>query len=183
MSHAPADIITFWFHEVGAARWFDQDPALDALIGERFLALHEQAASGALNDWQATPEGMLGLMLLLDQFPRRLFRGTSRAFDTETQAVDLARTAIVKRYDEKIAAEYKLLFYLPFLNSESEGNQRLALFYIRERVKENRWLDLAEERFETVQRFGRFPDRNPILGREPTADETAFVARRASGQA
>jgi len=121
-------------------------------------------------------------MLLLDQFPRRMFRGTSKAFETDDLALDLARQAIIGHFDDRIDKQYKLLFYLPFLNSENMGDQRLALFYIRERAKENDWLSLAENNFEIVQRFGRFPQRNPILGREPTPEEAAFLQRaQASG--
>jgi len=183
MNTKPEDILNFWFYEVGRDRWFAEDRVLDALIKERFLSLHEQAASGALKVWEETPEGMLALMLLLDQFPRRMFRGTSRAFETDEIAQDLAREAVIKHFDDRIDKNYKMLFYLPFLNSESEGNQRLALFYIRERVKETEWLSLAEQHLDIVQRFGRFPQRNPILGRDPTPEEVEFLKRNSVGSA
>jgi uncharacterized protein (DUF924 family) len=175
--------LNFWFYEVGSARWFEEDRALDATVRERFLALHEQALAGELKAWEETPEGMLALMLLFDQFPRRMFRGTSRAFETDELAIELARDAIIKHYDDRIDKNYKLLFYLPFLNSESVGDQRLALFYIRERVKENQWLSMAEQHLEIVQRFGRFPQRNPILGRDPTPEEAEFLKQNAYGTA
>lgn len=175
MNIRPEDILNFWFYEVGQDRWFSDDAVLDNTVRERFLALHEQAAQDALPAWKSTPEGMLALMLLLDQFPRRMFRGTSRAFETDDLALDLAREAIIHHFDDRIDKTYKLLFYLPFLNSEDESNQRLALFYIRERAKEEKWLSLAEQNFELVQRFGRFPQRNPILGRPTTPEEEAFL--------
>lgn len=177
MTIVPEDILNFWFYEVGRDKWFTEDRVLDGTIRDRFLTLHEQAAAGALKAWEDTPEGMLALMLLLDQFPRRMFRGTSRAFETDDMAQELAREAVIRHYDDRIDKDYKMLFYLPFLNSESEGNQRLALFYIRERVKENDWLSLAERHLEIVQRFGRFPQRNPILGRDPTPEEIEFLKR------
>ena len=123
---------------------------------------------------------MLALLLLLDEFPRRMFRGTSRAFETDDQALELARTAIIKHFDDRIDKQFKLFFYLPFLNSESMGDQRLALFYIRERTKESEWLDRAEQHFYTIQRFGRFPDRSPVLGREMTPEEAEFLKQSAS---
>jgi uncharacterized protein (DUF924 family) len=92
-------------------------------------------------------------------------------------ALELARSAIIKHFDDRIDKQYKMLFYLPFLNSENVGDQRLALFYIRERAKDNEWLTLAEKNHEIVQRFGRFPQRNPILGREPTPEEASFLER------
>ncbi|MDE1900776.1 MAG: DUF924 domain-containing protein [Alphaproteobacteria bacterium] len=171
------DILNFWIYEVGQNRWFSSDPALDAEIARRFSGLYEQAVSGQLKAWEETPEGMLGLMLLLDQFPRRMFRGTPRAFAADDMALELARDAIIKHFDDRIDKQYKLLFYLPFLNSESMGDQKLALFYIRERARETDWLSLAENNYEIVHRFGRFPQRNHILGRQPTPDEIAFLER------
>jgi uncharacterized protein (DUF924 family) len=181
MSATQEDILNFWIYVVGRERWFKEDFALDQTISERFLPAYEQAAKGELKSWEDTPEGMLALMLLLDQFPRRMFRGTSRAFETDELALDLARDAIIKHFDDRIDKQYKLLFYLPFLNSESLGDQRLALFYIRERTRENDWLTLAEKNFNIVERFGRFPQRNPILGRDPTPDEDAFLQKTGGG--
>jgi uncharacterized protein (DUF924 family) len=171
----PEDILNFWFYEVSRERWFANDESLDADIRERFESFYEQAVAGELKAWENTPEGVLALLLLLDQFPRRMFRGTSRAFSADELAVDLARNAIIKHFDDRIDKQYKLLFYLPFLNSENMGDQRLALFYIRERTKDSDWLTMAERNYEIVQRFGRFPQRNPILGREPTPEEHAFL--------
>jgi uncharacterized protein (DUF924 family) len=177
----PEDILDFWFYEVSRERWFADDRALDADIKERFEKLYEQAANGGLKAWEDTPGGMLALMLLLDHFPRRMYRGTARAFATDEMALDLAREAIIKHFDDRIDRQFKMLFYLPFLNSESMGDQRLALFFIRERTKEIEWLSLAEQNFETVQRFGRFPQRNPILGREPTPEEMEYLSKASVG--
>jgi uncharacterized protein (DUF924 family) len=179
MSTSPEDILNFWIYVVGRDRWFKDDRALDATICERFLSTYEDAAAGKFKSWEENPEGMLALMLLLDQFPRRMFRGTPRAYETDEMALDLSRNAIIKHFDDRIDRQYKLFFYLPFLNSESLGDQRLALFYIRERTKENDWLSIAERSFDTVQRFGRFPQRNPVLGREPTPEESTFLQKYA----
>jgi len=183
MAIAPSDILNFWFYEVGRDRWFAEDRTLDATVRERFLTLHDEAKAGNLKEWKATPEGMLALMLLFDQFPRRMFRGTSRAFETDELAIDLAREAIIHHFDDRIDKQYKILFYLPFLNSEDMGDQRLALFYIRERAKEEKLLNIAEKNFEVVQRFGRFPQRNPILGRKPTPEEAEFLKCAPAGNA
>lgn len=183
MTTKPEDILNFWFYEVGRDRWFVEDRALDTLVRDRFLKLYEQAVGGELKSWEDNPEGMLALMLLLDQFPRRMFRGTARAFETDEIAQELAREAVIKHYDDRIDKNYKMLFYLPFLNSESEGNQRLSLFYIRERVKETEWLSLAEQHLDIVQRFGRFPQRNPVLGRAPTPEEVEFLKRNSEASA
>ena len=175
MSSSPEDILNFWFHEVGRERWFAEDAQLDAEMCARFSVVQDKAAREELPSWKRTPEGMLSLVLLLDEFPRRMYRGTPRAFSTDGLALELARNAIVHHFDDRIDKSYKLIFYLPFLNSESIGDQRLALFYIRERTKEDTWLSMAERNFNVVERFGRFPQRNPILGRDPTPEEAEFL--------
>ncbi len=180
MFKEPEVVLNFWFVEVGHDRWFDKDPALDATMCERFLPVYEKAAAGQLAFWQETPEGMLALLLLLNEFPRRMFRGTSRAYETDADALELARTAIIRHFDDRIDRQFKLFFYLPFVNSESIGDQRLALYYIRERVKEDQWLSVAEKHMDIVSRFGRFPQRNPILGREPTPEEVEFLKKAMS---
>jgi len=177
MRIAPDDILNFWVYEVGRERWFSQDPGLDRIIRERFLPAYEAGVAGELAHWEETPEGMLALMLLFDQFPRRMFRDTPKAFETDELAIDLARKAIIKHFDDRIDRLFKLILYLPFLNSESLSNQRLALFYIRERIKENDLLSLAEQHYEIVERFGRFPHRNPALGRDPTPEEIEFLTK------
>ncbi|MDD3030446.1 MAG: DUF924 family protein [Alphaproteobacteria bacterium] len=161
----PEDILNFWFYEVERAAWFSCEAGLDARITERFLEDYECASRGEYKEWEQTPEGMLALLLLLDEFPRRMFRGTARAFELSDTAVNLAREGIVKHFDDRIDAQYKMLFYMPFLNSENLGDQRLALFYIRERAKDAAWLELAEKNYATVRRFGRFPERDAFLGR------------------
>jgi uncharacterized protein (DUF924 family) len=171
------DILNFWFYEVGRDRWFAEDAVLDNEIRTRFQPPYELAVEGKLQAWENTPEGTLALLLLLDQFPRRMFRGTSRAFETDETAVEIARSAIIKHFDDRIDKQYKLMFYLPFLNSENVGDQHLALFYIRERTRDSDWLTMAEKNCEIVQSFGRFPQRNPVLGREPTPAEAVFLTR------
>ena len=175
MSEKPADILNFWFYEVGRDRWFAEDAALDTTMRERFAGIQTKAVREELGDWKKTPEGMLALILLLDEFPRRMYRGTPKAFECDDLALELAREAIVHHFDDRIDKTFKLIFYLPFLNSENMGDQRLALFYIRERTKEDAWLSLAERNYSTVERFGRFPHRNPILGRQPTPEEAEFL--------
>jgi len=165
------DILNYWFYEVGRDKWFANEEELDSQIRERFLQDYEKAVRGELKKWEETPEGTLALLLLLDEFPRRMFRNTARAYETNEVAIELARDGIIRHFDDRIDKQYKLLFYLPFLNSENIGDQRLALFYIRERVKDNDWLAQAEKNHETVLRYGRFPQRDAILGRHPDLEE------------
>jgi uncharacterized protein (DUF924 family) len=177
MAVTPEDILDFWLGEVGSDHWFKDDASFDAMMCAHFLDVQGKAARDELPNWQKTPEGMLALILLLQEFPRRMFRGTPRAFATDDMALELAREAIVRHFDDRIDKTYKLIFYLPYTNSENMGDQRLALFYIRERAKEDEWLTMAERNFNIVDCFGRFPDRNPILGRESTPAEAKFLSR------
>ncbi len=163
---SPEDILNFWFYEVGRDRWAEEGDPLDSLIRERYLSQHEQAVRGEFKKWEGTPEGMLALLLLLDEFPRHMFRGTARAYDNGEQTLDLARRAIIDHFDDRIDRQYKLIFYLPYLYSENLANQRLALFYIRERVKDSEWLAKAEDNHDKIARFGRFPERDALLGRD-----------------
>jgi uncharacterized protein (DUF924 family) len=180
MAQTPEDILDFWLREIGSDRWFQDDQHFDALMRERFSDIQGKAAREELSSWKKTPEGMLALILLLQEFPRRMFRGTPNAFASDDLALELAREAIVHHFDDRIDKTYKLIFYLPYANSESMGDQRLSLFYIRERTKEDSWLSMAERNFNIVDHFGRFPDRNPILGRESTSAETAFLGKQAA---
>ncbi len=176
----PEDIQNFWFYEVGPERWFAPDPALDQTIRDRYLATHERAALEELWAWEETPEGVLALLLLLDPFPRRMFRGTSRAYATDDLALETARQAVVRHFDDRIDKNFKLFFYLPFLHAERIGEQRLALFYIRERMKDPEWIARAAWRLETIERFGRFPHRNAVLGRANTPEEELFLKEKGS---
>lgn len=170
------DIQNFWFYEVGPDRWFVPDPTIDEAVRARYLETHEKAALEELPEWETTPEGTLALLLLLDPFPRRMFRGSARAYATDDIALELARRAIINHFDDRIDRTFKLFFYLPFVHSESLGDQRLATFYIRERTKDPAWIDSANWRLETIKQFGHFPHRNAVLGRVNTPDEEIFLA-------
>ncbi|MDD3181978.1 MAG: DUF924 domain-containing protein [Alphaproteobacteria bacterium] len=173
----PEEILNFWFYEVGPDRWFKEDQTLADLIRSRFLAAHERAALDELREWEETPEGVLSLILLLDIFPRYMFRGTARAYETDDAALDLARQAIIRHFDDRIDRNFKLFFYLPFQHSEHAGDQRLAAFYVRERTKDPEWVDEADRCNDVITRFGRFPERNVALGRETTAEEASYLAQ------
>ncbi len=175
MSLGPEDILNFWFMETPSSQWFKPDAAFDETIRSRFLDVYETAVRGEFRAWEDTPEGMLALLLLLSVFPRRMFRGTARAYAMDARALDLARAGIVKHFDDRIDRQFKLFFYLPFSFTENAGEQRLAVYYIRERTKEIFWIDEAEERQKIIQCFGRFPHRNAALGRSTTTEEAEYM--------
>ena len=170
--HMPADVIVFW-REVGSDRWFKKDTAVDDEIRRRFLQLHEAAAAGRLDDWQQNPEGTLALLILLDQFPRNLFRGSPRAFETDEKARTIASRAILNGFDSGFG-DMRTFFYLPFMHSEDLADQERAIALYRAQGNAD-GLKWAELHADVIRRFGRFPHRNAALGRTTTPEEQAFL--------
>jgi len=168
-----ADIVAFW-REAGPDRWFNKDTDFDADIRRRFLTTHEAAAAGQLTAWEATAEGALALLLLLDQFPRNMFRGSARAFATDPLARAVAAGALLRGFDAQVAADLRTFFYLPFEHSEDMADQErcIALYKAAGDTDNLKW---AELHADIIRRFGRFPHRNVILGRATTPDEQVFL--------
>jgi uncharacterized protein (DUF924 family)/acyl-CoA thioesterase FadM len=183
------EVLDFWFvpcghpeHGIARKLWFggagpDRD-ALDAEIRDRFLATHEAAAAGELDHWMLSPAGSLALAVVLDQFPRHMFRGTPRAFATDAKARDVARRAVAAGHDRGMHATQALFIYLPFEHSEDLADQEesLRLFgRFAEQPPDPRMMPSVHRHHEIIARFGRFPHRNAILGRQSTAQEVAFL--------
>jgi uncharacterized protein (DUF924 family) len=169
----PSGVIAFW-RDAGPERWFEKDTAFDEQIRERFLALHEAAAVGALRAWETNADGALALLLLLDQFPRNIFRGDARAFATDPLARAVAAGALVRGFDAQVAPDMRAFFYLPFEHSEdmTDQNRALMLYKAAGDADNLKW---AELHADVIRRFGRFPHRNAMLGRVTTAEEQAFL--------
>lgn len=164
--------IDFW-REAGPSRWFAKNADFDRQFRERFLSLHEAAARGELAGWLATSDGALALLLLLDQFPRNAFRGTPRMYASDAMARDAATAAIDAGHDGMFPAELRLFFYLPFGHSENLADQERSVALNRRLGQPH--LSHAERHRDIVRRFGRFPHRNPILGRTMTQEEQRFL--------
>jgi uncharacterized protein (DUF924 family) len=170
----PADIIAFW-RAAGPERWFKKDTAFDAELGARFLALWEAARDGRLAAWQDSDEGMLALILVLDQFPRNMFRDDARAFATDTAALAVARRAVDRGVDTRVDPALRAFVYLPFMHSEDLADQERCVALCRAAgLTDN--IDFAVEHADIIRRFGRFPHRNRVLGRATTPEEEAFLA-------
>jgi uncharacterized protein (DUF924 family) len=176
-SVSPSEVVAFW-REAGAAKWFAKDDAFDAAIRERFEALHLAAARGELAEWSEKSEGALALLLLLDQFPRNLFRGSAHAFATDPLALSLARAAIAAGHDAAAPADLRVFFYLPFEHSEALADQDhcVALCQALDAETGSEWAKWAKLHRDIIVRFGRFPHRNAMLGRESTEEELVFLA-------
>lgn len=173
------EVLDFWFAPGNEARWFKADPAFDRAIADRFTALVGLAREGALADWAATPAGALALCLLLDQFPRNIWRGTPDAFSCDERAREVAAFAIAAGHDRAVPASERLFFYLPFEHSEQPAHQEHCLELMRG-LDDPDLLHWAQRHHEVIARFGRFPHRNAILGRESTEAEMEFLQQPGS---
>ena len=170
---AAAEIVGFW-KDAGYERWFTPDAAFDRACRDRFEAAHMAAARRELDGWIDTPDGALALLLLLDQFPRNMYRGTAHAFATDPLARAFADRAIAAGADRAVAPELRLFFHLPFEHSErlEDQDRCLALAEAWGDAEAIKW---ARIHHEIIARFGRFPHRNPLLGRDTTDEERAFL--------
>jgi uncharacterized protein (DUF924 family) len=169
----PQAIVAFW-REAGPESWFNKDEGFDAAIRERFHEAYEAAARGDLNEWELEPEGSLALVLLLDQFPRNMFRGTRRVYATDDTALLIAERAIDRGHDTRVDPALRRFFYLPFMHAEDVAMQERSL-RLNEALSDEEVMTFARHHHGVVARFGRFPHRNAILGRETTPEEAAFL--------
>ncbi len=177
----PREIIEFWFGAKGEARkrWFQQSEAFDAEIRTRFGAAVERALSGDFADWEKNAEGALALILLLDQFPRNIWRGSARAFSGDGRALVMARRAIAAGFDRQRPELERVFFYLPFEHSEDIADQRTSLRLMRT-LADAEYCRYAEAHRDIIVRFGRFPHRNAVLGRTSTPEELEFLKQPGS---
>lgn len=175
----PQDILHFWFVETQPAQWWKVDPAFDALICQRFGDLHARAAQGELVGWRSSAEGRLAELLVLDQFSRNIHRGTPRAFAQDGMALVLAQEAVAGGADLALPALQRSFVYMPHMHSESRAvhEQSLALFTAL--GNENN-LQFEQRHKAIIDRFGRYPHRNAILGRESSAEELVFLTQPGS---
>lgn len=167
-------ILHYWFEELTPDDWFKADAARDAEIARRFRKIYDELAAGVPPSWLTGPDGFLAAILVLDQFPRNMFRGTPRAFATDAAALELAKRAIAEGKDMQVSSERRAFIYMPFQHAENQNDQaRSVELFTALGNKLN--LDFAVRHKRVVDRFGRFPHRNEILGRESTAAEAAFL--------
>ena len=168
------EIVEFW-QGAGPDKWFSKDEAFDEACRSRFLFTYEAAARGDLAEWELQPCGALALLILLDQFPRNMFRGTRRVYATDPTAVLIAERAVERGFDTAVEPELRRFFYLPFMHSEELRDQDRSVA-LNTALGGDDVIAWAHHHRDIVARFGRFPHRNAILGRESTADEQAYLA-------
>ena len=170
-------ILKTWFEDIGPSGWFAVSDATDALLRERFLATYEAEvqAPDQAELWLLRPTWALALLLLLDQFPRNMFRNTPRSFAADGMALRVAQQAIDHGHDLETPVDRRIFFYLPFEHSESLAMQDRAVELVRERADLHDYLKFAELHRDIIRTFGRFPHRNALLGRKSTPEETAYL--------
>lgn len=172
------DVLRFWLHDVGPARWYKSDDRIDAEIKQRFEDLWHRASTGGCDHWMATPRGALALLIVLDQFPRNMFRGTAAAYRTDCKALSVAKHAIRLGHDKMTAEPERQFFYLPLMHSEGLPDQERCIRLIKLGMPrtggEN--LEHARRHRDVIRRFGRFPSRNRPLGRRDTEAERSYRA-------
>lgn len=174
----PEDILRFWFEESSPKQWFSKDDTFDAVIRTRFLDTYHRAVRGETREWRATPQGRLAEIIVLDQFPRNMFRDTPQAFAHDDLALTLAEEVVARGDDMKLAAGQRHFLYMPYMHSESRDAHKKAF-----------WLFLTSFNFgafryelkhkRIIDRFGRYPHRNAILGRASTPEEVEFLKTHA----
>jgi len=174
----PREVLDFWFSPEVEENWFQPSPALDAEITERFGALLEKAVKGGLAEWEAIADGALALVILLDQFPRNMFRDSPRAFASDGLALGVAGRAIEQGHDLAVPIERRVFFYLPLEHSEAIEDQNRCCALTAERCDIGNYLDYAERHRAVIERFGRFPHRNAVLGRQSTQEEIEYLEGR-----
>jgi uncharacterized protein (DUF924 family) len=169
----PHDVLSFW-RAAGPDKWFKKDTAFDEQIRGRFAQVYAAAAAGALAEWENTPDGALALAVVLDQFPRNMFRGDVRAYASDPLARAVAGRAIGRGFDRVFPAQERSFFYLPFEHSEDLADQERSVALCRA-TGDAELVKWAELHADVIRRFGRFPHRNALLGRATTPEEQAFL--------
>lgn len=173
------EVLQFWFEDIEHSRWFKTDPDFDRELGQRFGDLLTLAKKDQLDDWCDSPRGHLALIIVLDQFSRNILRGTPGSFEADPKALQLTMDGIQKAFDEKLSLEQRSFFYLPLRHAENLDMQDLGLAKTREVNDAGYGTDkYALSHLATIARFGRFPHRNNILGRQNTAEEEEYLKER-----
>lgn len=177
VARTASDVTDFWIHQVGPKGWYEPSEVLDGTIRAQFKPLWSEALAGGLRDWMDTAQGALAYLILVDQFPRNMFRGSGRSFATDGLARRFAKNAIGRGLDRDIPAPQRQFFYMPLMHSESlpDQEQGVRMFLLHMPESTGNLLHARAHR-EVIRRFGRFPHRNDDLGRSTTEAEDAFLA-------
>ncbi len=178
------EVLSFWFDEVQPKQWFQKNDNFDAEVRERFRCIYDMARRGLCSAWARDADGALALCIVLDQFPRNMFRSTTKAFETDDKARLIAKEAIYQGLDKMLPVEsrHRSFLYIPFMHSESLDDQNFCVSLFRSIQDEDpSGYEYALKHLDVIKSFGRFPHRNEILGRESTKEELLYLAQPDSG--
>ena len=182
MRDSKHEILHFWFSETQPVQWFQINPDFDMLVRERFFTTHQMARDGLCDGWAVDADGALALCILLDQFPRNMFRGQAEAFATDEKARRIAAQAIRNGFDQLLQPIRRRFIYLPFEHSEdTEDQMRSVSLFAAMKGEDPMGYEYALRHQDIIHRFGRFPHRNPALGRESTAEEILYLGQPGAG--
>jgi uncharacterized protein (DUF924 family) len=179
LNEEAADVLAFWFGQLTPEQRFKRDEALDAWIRERFGELHARLAAHVPDDWLDNPGDLLAAVIVLDQFSRNLYRDDPHAFASDAMALNLAQLALRRGYDELLSPDELKFLYMPFMHSEDPDHQDRCV-ELMEEIGDAEAADFARRHKAIIDRFGRFPHRNDVLGRECTPEELEFLKQPGS---
>lgn len=174
MNILATEILNFWFSENIKSYWFNSTPEIDQEIRQKFESVWELAAEGKLDEWRNTADSCLALIIILDQFPLNMYRNQAKSFSTEAKAIEMAEYAVVHKFDQQLSNDKLTFLYMPFMHSENLAHQNRSVTLF-EAAKLETNLQFARHHRDIIQRFGRFPHRNAILGRDSTEAEIEYL--------
>lgn len=179
MNAQAQDVLAFWFNELTPAQWFKKDPKMDQQIVERFSDVVSKAAACECFEWRRSARGRLAEVIVLDQFSRNIYRDDARAFACDTLALALAQEAVASRADQSLSAVERSFLYMPYMHSESAVIHSIALQLFDQAGLESN-LEFEKRHKAIIDRFGRYPHRNAVLGRTSTPEEVEFLKQPGS---
>lgn len=180
MAETPQTVLEFWFGELTTKDWFVKNEAVDRRCDERFRDLHHQLSREVPDEWRASPEARLALVIVFDQFPRNIYRGSPLSFATDKMALIEAKAAIAVGADKAVSQTQRIFFYMPFEHAEDLEEQDRAVA-LCEALGDEGYVDYAHRHRAVIEEFGRFPHRNAILDRMSTPEELAYLAKPGAG--
>lgn len=182
MKDSQQDVLDFWFVETVPAQWFQKNDVFDDMIRERFMSIYDMAKAGLCDAWKKDADGCLALCVVLDQFPRNMFRNDPKAFATDVLALEIAGYAIKKGFDQVLVPLKRRFLYLPFEHSEKLDDQLVNVeLFGSMQYDDPMGYEYALRHLRVIEQFGRFPHRNSILGRQSTPAEQAYLGRSGAG--
>lgn len=182
MKDSQQDVLDFWFVETVPAQWFQKNDVFDDMIRDRFMSVYDMAKAGLCDSWKQDADGCLALCVVLDQFPRNMFRNDPKAFATDAKALEIAGYAIKKGFDQVLVPLKRRFIYLPFEHSENLDDQLVNVeLFASMQYDDPMGYEYALRHLRVIEQFGRFPHRNSIVGRESTPAELAYLGEPGAG--